>query len=471
MVKLHPLLEPYVPSDADPFDARKAGHLLRRAGFGGTPAEIAQAVADGPGAAAEKLLDFPDVPADAQGSDLPDLSPIADAPRTYVAREEYFRGHTPDERMQLNNELMRGNREAQLNVINWWLARMSEGPRPTQEKLTLFWHGHFTTSARDERAAWLMWKQNETLRAHSAGNFGTFVKAISRDPAMIDYLNNQQNRKGRANENYARELMELFTLGIGNYTENDIKEAARAFTGWHHDGERFLFREPLHDGDPKQFFGQRGPFDGDDIINLILDRPECANYIAGRLFDFFAYETPDPVLRHALGDQLRDWKYELRPLLFTILTSKAFYSDAAIGTQIKSPVYLVTSTVRALGLDVEPRKRGGLMNGLEQMGQMPMSPPNVKGWPGGRTWINTSTLFVRYNTAVNYVGKLDASDLHWSEFDGGGLVDHWLKRLVQLPVDAEKRAELIAVAGRRPTRETARKMVELIVSMPEYQLC
>lgn len=476
MAKLHPLLEPYVPSYGDPFDARKAGHLLRRAGFGGTPAEIAQAVADGPAAAAEKLLDFPDVAADAQGDDLPDLSPIADAPRTYVARQEYFKGRTPDERMELNNQLQRANRETQLNIINWWLARMSAGPRPMQEKLTLFWHGHFTTSARDERAAWLMWQQNETLRANAAGNFGSFVKQISRDPAMIDYLNNQQNRKGRANENYARELMELFTLGIGeqghpNYTENDIKEAARAFTGWHHDGERFLFRAPLHDADPKQFFGQRGPFDGDDIIELILAKPECGNYIAGRLFDFLAYETTDPVLRRALGDQLREWKYELRPLLLSILTSRAFYCDAAIGTQIKSPIYLVTSTVRALGIDVESRRRGGLLQGLEQMGQLPMSPPNVKGWPGGRTWINTSTLFVRYNTAVSYVGKLNPGDLRWQDFDAAGLVDHWLGRLVQLPVDADKRAELIGVVGKKPTRESARKMLELVVSMPEYQLC
>ncbi|RYZ59701.1 MAG: DUF1800 family protein, partial [Proteobacteria bacterium] len=265
--------------------------------------------------------------------------------------------------------------------------------------------------------------------------------------------------------------MELFTLGIGNYTEADIKEAARAFTGWHHDGERYLFRKALHDADPKQFFGQRGPFDGDDVIDLILARRECGDYIAGRLFDFFAYETPDVGLRKSLGDQLREWKYELRPLLFTILTSKAFYSDAAIGTQIKGPIYLVTSTVRALGLDLDAPRRKTLTQGLEQMGQMPLNPPNVKGWPGGRTWINTSTLFVRYNTAVSHVGRLESQQLRFNDFDAAGLVDHWLARLVQLPVDADKRAELIKVVGRKPTRDTARRMLELVVSMPEYQLC
>jgi uncharacterized protein (DUF1800 family) len=478
MAKLHPLLEPYVPSPGDPFDFRKASHLLRRAGFGGTPAEIERAIKDGLPATVDRLLDFPDVGADAQmnpggGTDLPDLSAIEDSPRTFAARQEYFKGRTPEERMELNNKLQQANRETMLAVMNWWMARMVDGPRPLQEKLTLFWHGHFTTSARDERSAWLMWQQNETLRAHAAGNFRTFVRNISRDPAMIDYLNNQQNRKGRPNENYARELMELFTLGRDNgYTEADIKEVARAFTGWHHDGEHFLLRTALHDADPKVVFGQRGPFDGDDVIDLILARPECGDYIAGRLFDFFAYDAPDPAFRRALGDQLREWKYELRPLLHTIFTSKAFYSPAAIGTQIKGPIYLVASTVRALEIDVPGRRRrNGMLQGLEQMGQMPLNPPNVKGWPGGRMWINTSTLFVRYNTAVAHVGRVDPAALRFNDLDAPALVDYWLNRLVQLPVDDDKKAKLVETVGRRPTRDSARKMLELIVSMPEYQLC
>lgn len=470
MAKLHPLLEPYVASPGDPFDRNKAAHLLRRAGFGGTPAEVDQAVKDGPARTVERLLDFPDVGADAQGNDVPDFGEIKDAPRTFAARQEYFKGRTPEERMQLNNELMRANREAMLNLTNWWLNRMAVGPRPLQEKLTLFWHGHFTTSAKDERSAWLMWSQHETIRANAAGNFGKFVKQISRDPAMLDYLNNSQNRKGRPNENYARELMELFTLGRDNgYTEADIKEAARAFTGWAHDGESFLFRPALHDADPKTFFGARGNYDGDDVVDLILARPECGNYIGGRIFDFFAYENPDPAFRASLGNVLREWKYEMRPLLYTIFTSKAFYSPEAIGTQIKAPIYLVTSLARSLGFDLNPQRRNGLVNGLNQMGQQPFDPPNVKGWPGGRMWINTSTLFVRCNLAVQYVNR-PAVDL---DLGGSGeqWVDRWLDRLIGFPIESEKRDAIAQVAGAKPTRESARKALELIVSLPEFQLC
>src|ERR1041384_3715444 len=161
------------------------------------------------------------------------------------------------------------NRQTVFLTLEWWLYRMGNGPYPMQEKLALFWHGHFTTSARDERSALLMWQQNELLRKMAAGNFGKFVAAISRNPAMLDYLNNNQNIKAHPNENYARELMELFTLGIGNYTEDDVKEAARALTGWGHDAEQFVYRRVLHDFGEKKFLGRTGKLDGDDIIKII----------------------------------------------------------------------------------------------------------------------------------------------------------------------------------------------------------
>jgi uncharacterized protein (DUF1800 family) len=195
--------------------------------------------------------------------------------------------------MKYRQMLMRANRQAVSQTGWWWLKRMAYGPHPLQEKLTLFWHGHFTTSAKDERAALLMWNQNELLRRHAAGNFREFVRQVARDPAMIDYLNNQQNRKKKPNENFARELMELFTLGIGNYSERDIKEAARAFTGWAHDGEGFVFRKYDHDDDEKSFFGRHGDFDGDDIIDIILQHHASAKYIGGKLFRCFAYEEVD----------------------------------------------------------------------------------------------------------------------------------------------------------------------------------
>ncbi|HEY0008298.1 MAG TPA: DUF1800 family protein, partial [Tepidisphaeraceae bacterium] len=233
MAKLHPMLEPYEPSAVNPFDAVKAAHLLNRATFGGTTEEINSVVAAGPGASVAGLLDFPDAPAEEiSRTDVPDLSHIEGYPRTFADRRALFANKTADERQLIQQRLNQANQQALRAVSKWWLERMASGPYPLHEKLTLFWHGHFTTSARDERSAWLMWQQNETLRLHAAGNFEKFVKAISRDPAMLDYLNNQQNRKQQPNENYARELMELFTLGIGSYTESDVKEAARAFTGW-----------------------------------------------------------------------------------------------------------------------------------------------------------------------------------------------------------------------------------------------
>ena len=218
-------------------------------------------------------------------------------------------------------------------------------------------------------------------------------------------------------------------------------------------------------------FGTRGNFDGDDVVNLILARPECATYIANLLFDYFAYDVTDPALERSLGDALRDNKYEMRPLLYTILTSKAFYSPAAIGTQIKSPIFLVTNAFRSLGLD-GPVTRGGVLNAMEQMGQMPFSPPNVKGWPGGRQWINTSTLFVRCNTIVNMIGRLDDSAIGWKTTTSSEtFVDAWLARLIQRPIAADKRQTLVDTVGVKPTKDSSRKMLELIVSMPDFQLC
>ena len=403
MSRLATNLQPYDPAIDGAYDAVKAAHLLNRAGFGGRPDEIARVLELGPVKAVDWLLDFPDAPVEEQSkTDVPDLSRIEGYPRTFAERRKLLNGKSPEERQMLQQMLNASNREAMSATIGWWLKRMVDGPYPLQEKLTLFWHGHFTTSARDERSAWLMWQQNELLRRQGAGNFREFVRQISRDPAMLDYLNNSQNRKKSPNENYARELMELFTLGIGNYTERDIKEAARAFTGWAHDGDEFIYRAYDHDKDAKTFFGRTGNFDGDDVIEIILQQKACAPYIAERLWTFFAYENPEPAIVDALGGLIRKNKWSLRPAIRALFTSRAFYSSRAVGTQIKSPIQLVVGTARLLGSGLPETRR--LVNALEQMGQVPLMPPNVKGWPGGRHWINTSTLLVRYNTALALVG-------------------------------------------------------------------
>ncbi len=469
MAKLHLSLRPYNPNSDDPFDAAKAAHLLNRAGFGGTRDEIEKVLKLGPVEAVDWLLDFPEAGAEEQSQDdLPDLSSIEGYPKNFREIQQKVRGMTPDERMKYRQMLNRANREAVNQTVYWWMNRMAYGAHPLQEKLSLFWHGHFTTSAKDERAALLMWNQNELLRRQSAGNFREFVRQISRDPAMLSYLNNQQNRKKKPNENYARELMELFTLGIGNYSERDIKEAARAFTGWGHDGEDFVFRKNDHDDDEKSFFSRRGNFDGDDIVDIILQHPASAKYLATKLFRWFAFEDVAQTVAENLALILRQSKWDMRPLLRTILTSQAFYSQAAIGTQVKSPVQLVVGTIRMLGLDM-PQART-LAGPLTQMGQMLLEPPNVKGWPGGRAWINTSTLFVRYNTAMVLANgaKPQAS----AASDPAAVVDDWLSRLIQRPVSDDKKNVLREALAREPQDEqNVKKMVQLIVSMPEYQLC
>ena len=491
MGKPHALLQPYQPTAADPFDAVKAAHLLNRAGFGGTPDEIEKVRKLGPGAAVDWLLDFPDAGAETQDpEDLPDLSAVEGFAKNFREMRKMFLGKTPEQRQQIRMLLQRGNRDALFATSRWWLNRMAYGPHPLQEKLTLFWHGHFTTSFRDERSAWLIWRQNELLRRKAAANFKALVKEISRDPAMLQYLNNNQNKKGKPNENYARELMELFTLGIGRYTEDDVKEAARAFTGWASEGDEFVFRRGQHDDGVKKFFGRIGNLDGDDVIELILRHPACSPYVAGKLFRFFAYEDLEPGIDASLGQVLRDATYDLRPALKMLFRSKAFYSPKAIGAQVKSPIQLVIGTVRMLGLELPPLPL--LQRGLSQMGQVPFNPPNVKGWPTGEAWINSATLFARYNTCVFLTGgnvpgagprqwplsdenpkpRLRAKFKPESAGTAEETVDYWVSRLIQRPIDAQKRKVLIDSLGDGAgDEETVRRMVQLVVSMPEYQLC
>jgi hypothetical protein len=289
--------------------------------------------------------------------------------------------------------------------------------------------------------------------------------------------------------------MELFTLGIGNYTENDIKNSARAFTGWSHDGEQYQFRPGQHDMGMKSFLGYIGNFNGDDIIEIILRQPACAPFIAGEMYKYFVSEYLDPKLGAALGSVLHESDYELRPFLRKMFTSRAFYSPDAIGSQIKSPVQLVVGTARLLGVELPQQK--AVVGTLTQMGQVPFMPPNVRGWLGGRNWINTSTVFVRYNAGVWLSGgdlpgllkgrlngkdpKIqDAPHIANVEFDPqqdsspstDQVVDEWLARLIQRPVDKNQKSILVEAVGEFPDRPQAlRKLVQLITAMPEYQLC
>ncbi len=474
--RLHPQLQPWQPGDAEPWDALRAGHLLNRAGFGGSPEEVAALARLGVDGAVDALLDFPDAPAAEQRpGDGPDWSLLAEIPlKNAERRQAQFQLRGPENepaRQALNQKWQRASAQFMISATEWWVNRMAFGPHPLQERVVLFWHGHLTSSYRDDRqGSWRLFNQNELLRRYAAGNFREMVAAISRDPAMLRYLNNDRNVRQRPNENYARELMELFTLGIGNYTEEDIKQVARAFTGWTHDGVAYSFNRRQHDAGPKQVFGRSGQFDGDQIIDLLMQHPACAPFIGGKLYEYFVGAEPDERLRAGLGEVLRESNYELRPLLRVILRSRAFFDRDRIGGRIKSPIHLLAGTVRLLGMQGLNAQQ--VRRELEKIGQVPFEPPNVKGWPGqydGRKWINTATLLARYNLGI----KL--ADRAGRRLAGGRnperLADEWLARLIGRPIEPAKRAAIVEAARKAEPREAAATVVKLIVSMPEYQLC
>src|SRR5437764_6311129 len=313
----------------------------------------------------------------------------------------------PAERNQKRRDFRRMESEDILDLRRWWLDHMMTTPAPLVEKMTLFWHGHFATSVEKVKDGYWMWRQNDTLRRHALGNFATLTKEISRDPAMMIYLDLQQSRKEHPNENWARELMELFTVGLGHYSESDIRESARAFTGYRVDmtTQQFRFAPRQADTGSKTFMGKTGNWSGDDIIDILIKQPACAQFLARQLWRFFAEDDPPAAIVDVVAARLRDHNFELRPVLSEIFSSKEFYSDTALRTQIKSPVQFLIQTTRLLATD--PPAPPVAQNAMRQMGQILFAPPNVKGWDGGKAWVSTSTLLFRYNFA-NYLINGDA---------------------------------------------------------------
>lgn len=378
------------------FDLEAARHLLLRAGFGGTAEEVREIAALGLRNAVDFIVDY---------ESLPEPARFTASVTTNRPERGTLIGKTEDERRKAVQAAQRADRQQFEAIRTWWLRRMIDTDRPLEEKMVLFLHGHFTSSMRDVKNSYHMLLQNELLRKHATGNFRTLVHAISKDPAMLEYLDNNRNRRGKPNENYARELMELFTLGIGNYTEEDIKAAARAFTGWTFRDNQFEFQRRQHDEGEKTFLGRRGRFNGEDIVNIIFDQPAAAEYVAGKIFRFFVHENPSDDTIRACAKVLRDSGYEMKPLLKAIFTSPEFYGAEARGTHVKSPVELVVSTARMLGIRSDAMGRLGHF-AATQMGQSLMDPPTVKGWDGGRSWISTSTLYTRYNFAGFVTGAI-----------------------------------------------------------------
>jgi uncharacterized protein (DUF1800 family) len=370
-----------------------AAHLLNRAGFSGPPSEIEKLAAMGLQSAVDHLVEYERVTDNASALDWAEPGPDR------VRKFQEFRQAAPEQKKEMRREQQRTQREHILELRQWWLQRMASGVRPLQEKLTLFWHGHFATSAQKVKNAYMMWLQNETFRHNASGNWLELLTAISKDPAMLIWLDQAQSRKEHPNENFAREVMELFTLGEGHYTEKDILESARALTGWSLDRprEEFIYRPNLHDKGQKTIFGKTGNFDGNDVLKLILEKPEASRFITRKLWVFFAAENPADNLVDALATEFHANGMNFKPLLKKIFLSEAFYSEEVVRQQVKSPVQWLVSSARILERDLPPPMVS--TNALRMLGQDLLLPPNVKGWDGGLSWITTNNLLNRYNFA------------------------------------------------------------------------
>jgi predicted small lipoprotein YifL len=524
---------PFAPIAEKDFDPFKAAHLLWRAGFGGTWEEAESLARCGLKGAVAALVNFPP----SQENTPPAFAALPqDDDRTFNQRLQ----NLPEaEKQKLRNDRQHSERDRITELRFWWLKRMLQtgvaaGGRdadalkspllpPLEEKLTLFWHGHFATSFDDKiQHAFPMWQQNQMFRRLALAPFPELLSALIRDPAMLVYLDNAQSHKGRPNENFGRELMELHSLGVGNYTEADVKAAARGLTGWSVKRENWRFEKHpgAHDDGEKTYLGQTGNWDGDDVVRIICAQPACARFIARKLLEFFVSENPDPNVLEAAASIYRESGYDTRAFLTTLFSSQLFYSKSATDSIIKSPVALTIGALKSMRVAVP--EKAMLVNALRQMGQDLFFPPDVNGWPGGAAWINSNMLLVRYNFA-NYLlngvnpdqfkmfsknadgtkrrdfveRQRDPRAIQWSPraqlresgldrklITASDIVDHYIKDFLARPVSPELRSQLMtfaetdAAGGRRSFSlndtnfdERVRDLTHLIMSSPDYQLC
>ena len=373
-----------------------AAHLLNRAGFGGTPAEIDALYEKGRDGAVDYLFQ---TKAQNDGHLFP-RPPLMEPAKRVESKNQMKAAPTDEERVKIRKDFFRAEREEMLSLRLWWLNRMRYTSAPLLEKTTLFWHGHFATSNQKVNDPYLMWQQNEILRQHALGRFPVLLKAMSQDPAMIRWLDLNQSSKQHPNENFAREVMELFSLGEGHYSENDVQQAARAFTGYRVRPETgtFFMAPNAHDSGEKTFLGKKGPFSGDQILDLIVLQPQCARFIGKRLWQFFVAEFPHEETISEVADLLLNNGYDIEQTLRVIFRSSLFYSQAVVHHQIKGPVQWMIQTTRMLEIPLPDAKV--LENSMTALGQVLFAPPNVKGWDGGRSWISASSLLYRYNLAA-----------------------------------------------------------------------
>jgi uncharacterized protein (DUF1800 family) len=451
----------YQPSVGSPWDLKKVGHLYRRAAFGATWSQLEAGLKAGPTKTIDELLK-PD-PAQAELDKL--TAPLAES-------------------------ISRANNGPQARA--WWVHRMLYSPEPLREKLTLFWHNHFATSNAKVNNAGFMLGQYQLMRRHALGNFRALLQEMSQDPAMMVWLDTSLSKKGMPNENYARELMELFSLGIGHYTEKDIREAARAFTGWDIKDKKGVFDAKEHDNGDKAVLGRKGKWAGRDIVNICLDQPSAPLFIVHKLYRFLISETvpATPELLEPLAAQFRKSDYNFGALVETMLRSNLFFSPRVYRTRIKAPVDFVVGTIHALEGRVGAAALAGAM---EDLGQNLFYPPSVKGWDGGPTWLNGQSLLARQNLAlamtstedarfgrradpaqlVHKYGKrsdTDVVDLFLNLFLQGDVPTEARSHLVQYQQQAHKQTVPVYWTKQDAADHRVRALCHLMLALPEYQL-
>jgi hypothetical protein len=453
--------EPYKPSAKSPWDIRKVGHLYRRGAFGANWTELEAGLKAGPDATIDQLL---------KGGPGQDSFDQLTEPLAKIAA-------------QSNNDL-----EARA----WWLYRMLYTPHPLREKLTLFWHNHFATSNSKVQNVGYILGQYELMHQHALGSFRELLVEMSSDPAMMVWLDTRLSKKGKPNENYAREVMELFSLGIGHYTEKDIREAARAFTGWDIDDGEAVFDPNQHDNTDKTVLGKKGNWNGEDIVRICLEQKSCPAFIAGKLFQFLISDTisATPDLLEPLAEYFRKSNYNFGMLVETMLRSNLFFSPEVYRTRIKSPVEFVLGIVRPMEGRIGTI---ALATALQTLGQDLFHPPSVKGWDGGAAWLNGQTLLFRQNLALSLTStedgrfgrRADPAPLleKYVKHSDPEVVDFFIRLFYQDDVPSESRTRLLnyqkkAHAQAKPkywTEKDAadqriRALCHLVLTLPEFQL-
>ncbi len=436
---------PFEPTDEAPWDLRSAAHLFRRAGFGADWDTIGDAVSRDPISVVRELVE-------------------AREPDSFLA----------DMRGLLRAALATGN-VRQLSAQ--WVYRMPNTPAPLLEKMTLFWHGHFATSAAKVEDAELMQRQNDLLRKLALGDFSELLLEISRDPAMLLYLDSATNRKSHPNENYAREIMELFSLGEGHYSEQDIRELARCFTGWEVKRKKFRFNRYQYDSGVKTVLGEEGSLTGEQGVALVAAQDAAPRFLVRKLLRYFLVDeeklTEDVV--EPLAQQFRNDGLRVAPVVQRILSSNLFFSPLVRGRKIRSPVDV------GVGFLVAMEGRTDcfhLADDLEQLGQGLYFPPSVKGWDGGRTWINSSTLLGRANLIHRLIsgGKTrfaGQSISQWAEGNGlsnpDALVDRLETLLLAVPISDSSKRRILALA--KPSEKNwVGELIYTLCTLPEFQL-